>query len=95
MDARGIKMRLTRRAFIKGLLAIAGSSVVPPLVKKVAWGFVARKAHIYVGTDGNDASDGLSWATRVQTLNKAVSLAQPGDTIWVGLGTYRECVTLE
>lgn len=42
----------------------------------------------YVSTSGNDSNDGLSLQTPLQTLAKAVSLVNPGDTIEIEGGTY-------
>lgn len=42
----------------------------------------------YVSTTGSDANDGLSLQTPLQTLAKAVSLVNPGDTIEMEGGTY-------
>ncbi|MDX2130769.1 MAG: FG-GAP-like repeat-containing protein [Planctomycetota bacterium] len=47
---------------------------------------------LYVRTVGNDANTGQSPATAVRTLNRALALAQPGDTIYVGRGTYTGAV---
>ena len=43
---------------------------------------------IYVKPDGNDENDGLSEATAVKTIAKAVELANDGSTINIGAGTY-------
>lgn len=40
------------------------------------------------GIGGNDAADGLTWASAVQTIGRAVAIAAPGDTIYVKQGTY-------
>ncbi len=42
----------------------------------------------YVKMDGDDADDGLSWATAKATLQAALELADVGDDIWVAAGTY-------
>jgi len=87
-------MRLTRRTFIKGMLAIAGSAAIPSIAKKAARTLAARSGYVFVGVNGDDGNDGFSWSTRVKTLKEAIRLAQPGDTILVGLGEYRETITL-
>lgn len=43
---------------------------------------------IYVTPAGNDAGDGLSWATAKKTVSAGLSTAQSGDEIWVTAGTY-------
>ena len=49
----------------------------------------------YVGTDGSNSNDGLTWATRKLTIQAAVTLSTlPGTTIYVAPGTYPELVTL-
>ena len=42
----------------------------------------------YVATTGNDAADGLSWATAKLTIQAAINAAVDGDTVWVDAGTY-------
>lgn len=50
----------------------------------------------YVGSGGNDANDGLSWANRKLTLNGAEDIpVAAGDTVYVGPGTYRETLTID
>ncbi|HEY5137952.1 MAG TPA: DUF1565 domain-containing protein [Methylococcales bacterium] len=44
---------------------------------------------IYVETNGNDANSGRSGASALRTIQRAVDIAQPGDTILVGPGTYQ------
>lgn len=43
---------------------------------------------IHVRAEGDDEADGMSAATALATIQKAVSLAQPGDEIIVGPGVY-------
>jgi len=49
---------------------------------------------IRVKPDGNDANDGLTWATAKQTISAAAQAVQPGDEIWIAKGVYREFVAL-
>lgn len=42
----------------------------------------------YVSPNGNDANSGLSISTPFATLQKGADVASPGDTIYVGDGTY-------
>ena len=51
----------------------------------------ADAAQLFVSPTGSDAANG-SLATPFQTINKAVSLAQPGDSVELRAGTYREQV---
>jgi hypothetical protein len=44
---------------------------------------------IYVETNGNNANSGRSASSALATLQRAVDIARPGDTILVGPGTYR------
>ncbi|MFC1534682.1 LamG-like jellyroll fold domain-containing protein, partial [Thermodesulfobacteriota bacterium] len=39
-------------------------------------------------TGGDDANDGLSWASPKQTIRAAIDVAVPEDDIWVRTGTY-------
>lgn len=58
--------------------------------------FVAATAHAterYVAVSGNDASAG-TLAAPFKTINKAASVAAPGDTISVRGGTYNERVSI-
>lgn len=50
-----------------------------------------RASEIHVSNEGNDSASGSS-AQPFLTINKAASVAQPGDTIIVHAGTYREWV---
>lgn len=52
---------------------------------------VAQATTYYVRTSGNDAADGLTPATAFRTVRKAAAaLANPGDGVIVGPGTYAE-----
>jgi len=55
------------------------------------WWFTtaASAGTVYVdGTGGDDANDGTSWATAVETIAKGVELATDGMTVLVADGTY-------
>ncbi|NOZ71854.1 MAG: DUF1565 domain-containing protein [Chloroflexi bacterium] len=43
---------------------------------------------LYVATDGDDANDCASIATRCRTIQRAVDMARPGDEIRVAAGVY-------
>jgi hypothetical protein len=50
----------------------------------------------YVKPDGDDAGDGLTWATAKRTVTAAVNAANvAGGEIWVAAGAYTERVQLE
>lgn len=50
----------------------------------------------YVGTGGNNANNGTTWALRKLTLNGAEDIpVVAGDTVYVGPGTYRETLTVD
>lgn len=50
----------------------------------------------YVGTGGNDANSGLTWALRKLTLNGVEDTpVAAGDTVYVGAGVYREMLTCD
>ena len=53
----------------------------------------ATAAVYYVRTSGLDSNAGTSPATAFKTITKAVSVAQPGDTVYVGKGTYSGAVS--
>jgi alpha-N-arabinofuranosidase len=65
-------------------------SIVPALWTLLTLVSPARELHVSV--DGDDASAGHS-SRPVKTIMAAARLAQPGDTIVVHGGTYRERVT--
>jgi hypothetical protein len=52
-----------------------------------------KGAAYYVSTKGSDTNPGKSLISPLRTIQKAVDVAQPGDTIFVRGGTYRETVT--
>lgn len=54
---------------------------------------VADAATYYVSPQGDDAKPGTSIQVPLRTIQKAVNAAQPGDTILVRGGTYRETVS--
>lgn len=49
-------------------------------------GFAAEYSVAPQGDDGNVGSPAAPW----RTLAKACAVAKPGDTVWLGAGTYRE-----
>jgi hypothetical protein len=50
---------------------------------------VRAQTRYYVNqATGNDLNDGRTWATAFKTLQRALSVAQPGDEIWVARGVY-------
>lgn len=50
----------------------------------------ASGATYYISPAGNDSSNGLSAETSFQTIQKAVDAAQPGDTIVLAAGEYKQ-----
>ncbi len=53
----------------------------------------AEAASYYVSPQGNDANPGTALGAPLRTIQKAINAAQPGDTILVRDGTYRETVS--
>ncbi|MEZ4862999.1 MAG: extracellular solute-binding protein [Caldilineaceae bacterium] len=49
--------------------------------------------HLYVAPDGNDNNRGLSPLTPLATIQHALDIVQPGDTIHLGAGSYYETLT--
>ncbi len=50
---------------------------------------------VYVSTDGNDDSDGLSWVAAKATVQAGLNTAESADQVWVAKGTYVQCITLK
>ena len=50
-------------------------------------------AILYVSTTGSDSNSGTS-GSPVKSINKAAQLAQAGDTVLVGAGTYNGTVSI-
>jgi hypothetical protein len=53
-------------------------------------GFIDTTRTFYVRTDGDDSRDGRSRTQAFRTIGKAASVVDPGDTVYVGGGTYRD-----
>ncbi len=53
----------------------------------------ATAANYYVRKSGNDANAGTSAGAAYKTVAKAISVAQAGDVIYVGKGTYSENIS--
>jgi parallel beta-helix repeat protein len=71
-------------------------AVVVAMVGTLAVGAtVVQAGTIYVFTAGNDANDGLSWATAKQKVQTGLNAATAGDQVWVAAGTYVENITLK
>jgi len=62
------------------------------LVFLIAFAQSARSAIFYVSLTGSDSNNGLTTGTPYATVYKAVTMANPGDLIYVRGGTYT-CAT--
>jgi hypothetical protein len=71
----------SRRALALSLVAATSATILAP---------PAPAVERYVAPAGNDANSGLDANAPLATINKAISLAAPGDTIWVRGGTYQQ-----
>ncbi len=49
---------------------------------------------VRVSPIGNDANDGLSWATAKKTVQAGLDATKTGDQVWVAAGIYTETVAL-
>ncbi|GIV10350.1 MAG: hypothetical protein KatS3mg019_2441 [Fimbriimonadales bacterium] len=70
-----------------------------PSIDSNALNFTISEARIvYVSPQGNDANNGLSWATAKRTVQAAINAATPsgsfGAQVWVKAGVYNERITL-
>ena len=54
----------------------------------------ASAANYYVSTTGSDSNSGSSLTSPFLTIQRAASVAQAGDNVYVRGGTYRETVTI-
>lgn len=55
----------------------------------------AHAETIYVSKGGDDAKDGLTWATAKYTVQAGLNAASSGDQVWVAAGTYVENIALK
>lgn len=69
------------------LLALAATALYLPL--PTAW---LRSGTVHVAPDGFDGFPGSSRRLAVRTLQRAVDLAEPGETVLIWPGTYHESV---
>ena len=69
-------------------ITVTAASVSTTIPITVIGGSAPAGNVIYVKPDGNDENDGLSEATAVKTIAKAVELANDDSTINIGAGTY-------
>ena len=78
---------------MKPALRLITLAIIPLLVLAgvPALGSVLAARTIYVAKNGNDANAGTQTAPYL-TINKAAQVAQPGDTVVVHSGLYRETV---
>lgn len=58
-------------------------------------GILYAQQHYYVSPDGNDNNDGLSITTPLKSIQRAVDLANAGDTIFLFGGIYEQDDTSE
>lgn len=54
----------------------------------------SAQGSFYVATNGSDSNDGRAAGRPFRTIGRAVSAAQPGDTVIIRGGTYHEQLTL-
>jgi len=67
--------------------------ILAGLIAMLMWTVHQSAAAVYyVRATGLDTNAGTSPATAFRSLTKAVSVAQPGDTVYVGKGTYSGAV---
>ena len=75
------------------LRRLGGASAVLALLASLLIATTASAAggrDLYVSPSGSNTASGLSRAAAFQTLHHAFSQLQPGDTLWMGGGTYTE-----
>jgi len=85
MAGSGIRTYETRRTFGSCWIALAFA-----LAAMLTIGSTTPAAVIYVdGASGDDANLGTTWAQAFRTVQKALSVTDPGDEIWIAEGVYR------
>ncbi len=82
MSEHAAMARIKIVAWSVGALAILLGGLCPG---RAAWA-----GTVYVRASGEDTNDGLSAATAVRTITHGAALAQAGDRVLVGPGTYAE-----
>ncbi len=80
--------RLSKPGFKNGLLAVA----IGMAFLLSGWCHGARR---HVRVDGDDNGDGLSWATALASVQRAIDLSAPGDEVWVAAGRYEAAMRRE
>jgi len=80
---------------VSGPVTITGAVTLKARAWKAGWtesdvksGFYAAWMTLHVTPHGNDAADGLTWATAKKTVQAAVNAAVSGDEVWVAEGSY-------
>lgn len=66
--------------------------IISTCLLTIGMAFGLRATEVFVAVDGDDGDDGLSRATAFATIQKGVDALQPGDTLTIGPGEYRENV---
>ena len=84
-----------RYTAVRARLAVGVALTVAVLMGVVGLWTPARAAGTayFVSSTGADTNNGTSAATPFKTIQKALDLAQPGTTITLAAGTYKEAVT--
>jgi len=70
----------------------AESPLLVPVVQPKAPDNKLATPALFVDPKGSDKNDGLSPEKSLSSIRRAADLAQPGDTIYIRAGTYRESV---
>ena len=69
--------------------------IVSAMIATMGSSYMQTSTSRYVdGTNGSDTNNGLGLTTSWKTIQKAVSNAKPGDTIFVRSGTYNENIVV-
>ena len=68
-------------------------SLVAFLIANLFAPMAAHAVIYYVRTSGSDANDGRSATRAFRTVQRAMQVAQAGDTVYIGAGTYNEQLT--
>lgn len=92
-SARGLPAAATR-LFRSGAVAAGGETAWTEARPASTFPALGNGRHFYVRPEGDDNMDGSAGAP-FRTIARAAAAVEPGDTVWIAGGVYRESVQLK